>query len=394
MSMLLFPRRILRWAVPLALSLPVAVAAQPEDFAPESMDEAGIIRVTAGWKDRVFLVVADGGPGRIDVDRAIENPRALYRKRRVGCAVALGEGRHLLTTATIVGHGREVEIFDEHGEHLLAHVVGTDRFLDLALLRAVEDLPGTFEPLDWDNEPPAGEPCLVLGSAYGSSLSVTLGSMGGVIDVLAAGLPVRMHRVLAPIYPGDAGAPVLDDQGHFVGIITAVSRPRISPVLEEDGESLGFHEESAPAGAIGFAVPAEECRRAWMDLRDFGIVRRAYLGVHLPAADPNEAGARVLGVHPGSPAATAGLQPGDLITTFGRHYVTSGRQFCALVAMSVPGALVDVRLVRGNHEHVLPVSLGLARRQPGLHRLPAPMSQPVDSLPIGHPVTIESGAPR
>jgi S1-C subfamily serine protease len=328
------------------------------------------------------------------VDQALENPRALFRKRRVGCAVALGEGRHLLTTATIVGDGREVEIFDEHGRHVLAQVVGTDRFLDLALLRAVEDLPGSFAPLDWEQEPPAGEPCLVLGSAYGSSLSVTLGAMGGVIDVLVAGMPVRMHRVLAPIYPGDAGAPVLDDEGRFVGIVTAVSRPRVSPVLEEDGERLGLPGESAPAGAIGFAVPAEECRRAWMDLRDFGVVRRAYLGIHLPAGDPDEAGARVLGVHPGSPAARAGLEPGDLITTFGHHYVTSGRQFCALVAMSVPGSVVDLRLVRGNHEQVVPVALGLARRQPGLHRLPAPMSQPADSPAVGHPVILENDAPR
>jgi S1-C subfamily serine protease len=388
-------RRLLRAGAAILLVLPVAALASPEESAPDpSLDEDQILRVTEGWKERVFLVVADGGPARIEVDEVLENPRTLFRNRRVGCAVYLGDARYLLTTASVVGPGTEVEVFDEDGHHVLAQVVGVDRFLDLALLRTVERLPEAegLEDLSLDSEPPAGEPCLVLGNAWGSSLSATLGTTGGVIDVLAWGLPIRMHRVLAPIYPGDSGGPVIDEEGRFIGIITAVSRPRRPAVREDDASEIGIGPSDAPAGAIGFAVPAAECRRAWMDLHDFGVVRRAYLGVHLPAEEPNEAGARVLGVHPNSPAASAGLRAGDLITTFGDHYVTGGRQFCALVAASEPGSLVNVRLVRGSREHVVTVHLGLARRQPGLHRLPMPRSLPMDSLDV--PVMATDEAPR
>ncbi|MEZ5065162.1 MAG: S1C family serine protease [bacterium] len=373
-------RRLAPAAFGLVLLAAGEALAVADSGLPGTMDASRIQQVTSGWRERVLLVVADGGQGRVDIDQVIENPKALYRKRRVGCAVRV-EDRYLLTTASVAADASEVEIFDEHGRHVLAQVVGRDRFLDLALLRAVEPLEElTEEPLDWDREPIAGEACLVLGNAYGSSLSATLGTMGGILDVLAFGMPIRVHRVLAPIYPGDSGAPVLDEEGRFVGIVTGVSRPRVSPVLEAEGDRFGLHDPpDSPAGAIGFAVPAEECRRAWMDLRDFGVVRRAYLGVHLPPDEVEETGARILGVHPDGPAARAGIRAGDLITTYGRHYVTGGRQFCALVANSVPGETIDVRLVRGQHEQVLEVKLGLASRQPGLRLLPPPQRLPADS---------------
>lgn len=393
-------RTLRAWTPPSALLIGVLAPlceaeAAPDANLPQALTEQQIVDVTEGWRNRVFLVVADGGPpARVQVDRVLENPRSLFRKRRVGCAVYLGERRYLLTTASIVGRtDEEVEVFNEQGHNILARVVGVDRFLDLALLRSHDLLPGTesVPPLEEGREAPAGEACLVLGNAYGRSLSATLGSTGGVISVLASGMPIRLHRLVADIYPGDSGAPVLDHEGRFVGIVTAVSRTLRPPVLEDTGGELGFETTSDPAGMIGFAVPAHECRRAWMDLRDFGTLRRAYLGVdYLPDPNPEAMGARILRVHPNSPAERAGLLPGDLVTTFGSRFVADGRQFCALVASSTPGERVQVRLVRNQREMQASIELLAAKQRPGLRWKPVIRSNPLPAPTTSTPVTAEN----
>lgn len=333
------------------------------------MDAEAIHRVTQEWQNRVFVVVADGGPARVPVEEILANPKSLLRKRRVGCAVFLGEGQYLLTSASVTAGQTEVEIFDGHGRHVLARVVGADPFLDLALLEAMENLPdlAPLTALEFQEEPTRGLPCLVLGNAYGHSLSATLGKFGGTIEIQPGGVPTRAHRVAALIYPGDSGAPVVDAEGRFVGIVTGVSKPQRRPLREETGSDFSASEE--PAGNIGFAIPSRECRRAWMDLRDFGRVRRGFLGVRIAAGDEGN-GVLVLNVNPGGPAAVAGVKPGDLITKFGQLFVREARQLCAFVASEEPYRVVKTRIVRNGREHVLSVQIGVAQALPHIARVP------------------------
>jgi len=357
------------------------------------MDEDAIRRATEDWRGRVFLVVADAGPGHVPVRKVLENPRALYRQRRVGCAVFLGSGRHLLTTASVTSGGSEVEIFDADGRHVLARVVGSDRFLDLALLEAIEEIPGTdgLPPMDFGNEPVAGSPCLVLGNGYGRDLSVALGRLSGTIEISTGGVPTRAHRLSVQIYPGDSGALVLDADGNFAGLVTGVSAPGRHPVLEHSGEIQPEPQgDEPPAGGTGFAVPGRECRRAWMDLRDFGHVRRGYLGVHIASVDENGHGARILNVTPDGPAAAAGLRAGDLVTTFGDLFVRGARQLCAYVASAEPFTPVKVRVERDGHEQVVSLVVGVTSELPKMQHVPldqvAPMAGPSTNgaiLPVG-----------
>ena len=364
------PPRWLWFAGGVALFVTSPVAAN----SPPEMPPEAIQRVTEGWSHRVFLVVADGGSCRAGVHQVVQDPSTLFRKRRVGCAVYVGGERRLLTTASVVGRGDEVEIFSDDGKHMLARVVGSDPYLDIALIEAIDDLPNATA-FRWPEdavEPRAGVPCLVLGSAYGRSLSATLGRMGGTIEIEPGGLPVRAHRVLASIFPGDAGGPVLDEDGNFVGLVTGVSTPNRRPVLDAFGEIDLSANPSASAGTVGFAVPARECRRAWDDLAAFGRVRRGYLGIQIPPVAAEQGGVLVLHVAPGGPAARGGILPGDLITTFGGRFISSGKELCALVASTEPRRGVEMRLLRSGHEVVLAVDIDVARERPGLHRIPLP----------------------
>ena len=374
---------LLGWSTTTVLD---ARADQPEGEPPDG----DIRRVAEEWKDRVFLVVADAGPVRAPVEQVLRNPRVLYRKRRVGCAVYLEDRRYLLTTASVVRRSTEVEVFDDSGQHVLARVVGVDPHLDLALLEAVEDLPGTeaYEPLRPAESPPAGGACLVLGSAYGRSLSATLGTLGETVDIAPQTLPVLVRRVNAPIYPGDSGGPVLDPEGRFLGIVTAIAPQEHTGLPGEVADGEIRELRMRPASSSGLALPAGHCRQAWEDLRHHGHVKRGYLGVW--AARDDHGGARIREVVPGGPAEAAGIQAGDRITMFGHLNVTNPLQFCALVAGTTPRSRVDIRLIRGEYEHIISLTLGEAKRLPGRVVPPGPPAVS-PSTPVNEVVPVPNG---
>ena len=213
---------------------------------------------------------------------------------------------------------------------MLARVVGTDPYLDIALLEAIDDLPNA-SGFRWQEESRSRARDAVASCSAarsGRSLSATLGRIGGTIEIEPGGLPVRVHRVLAPIFPGDAGGPVLDESGNFIGL--ADRRLHAGPASgasTRSARSTSGEDPGARArGPWSFAVPAQECRRAWDDLAAFGRVRRGYLGIQIAPVAEEEGGVLVLHVMPGGPAQRSGILPGDLITTFGRHFISSGKE--------------------------------------------------------------------
>lgn len=357
-----------------------------EPGAPSLTYESDVARVAGGWKDRIFLVLADGGPCRVPIDQVIEKPSTLYRKRRVGCAVYLGERRLLLTTASVVRSNPQVEIFNEGGSHSIARVVGTDAVLDIALLEAEEHLPRTehLSELQISRVIEVGSECLVLGNAYGRSFSAVLGTLGDRVEIVQSGLPVQVLRVNAAFFPGDSGGAVLDWQGKLLGMITAISHPgHPGTGLRSEGE-ISLDEMPGPlAGDLGFAVPAEQLDRAWRDLREFGRVRRGFLGVTMSMGRQDEAGARILSVLPGSPAERAGIRAGDLVTGFGRSNVMTPRQLCAIVASSAPGFRADLQFQRGRVERFATVELSESLGAPGAPRdLRDPAHDPRPGMPL------------
>jgi S1-C subfamily serine protease len=155
---------------------------------------------------------------------------------------------------------------------------------------------------------------LIIGNPFGLGHSVTRGAISGLDRRLELGRePLGgLIQVDAPLHPGDSGALVADLRGEWLGLIR-------SGLAIPDAERTHDHD-------LGFAIPA--CDALWVagQLRTRGRVDRAYLGVRLdPGRSGDPPGARLDDVLDGTPAALAGLRPGDRVVALDGHAVLTPR---------------------------------------------------------------------
>lgn len=288
---------------------------------------------------RQFFPDEDGQGGRF------ESPST-------GSGFVVAAGGDILTNNHVIDGADEVFVrFGGEQREYRATVVGADPATDLALLRidpAGRKLPvlvfGDSDALE------VGAWAVAVGNPFGnleSTLTVGVVSAKGRGDLLIGGQTPRYQDFIqtdASINHGNSGGPLVDVRGRVVGVNTAIS---------ERGQG------------IGFAVPSNLARTVYGQLRDNGRVVRGYVGVWTEdlvtvvgeerAGEP-EAGVRVLKVAPGSPAAAAGLQPGDIITRFAGQPAGTNRQLQFRIAGAAPGVAVEVELSRGGRLQTLRVT--------------------------------------
>jgi serine protease Do len=154
----------------------------------------------------------------------------------------------------------------------------------------------------------------------------------------------------AAINKGNSGGPLFNMDGQVVGVNTAI----ISPT----GGSIG----------IGFAVPADTVTAVISQLKEFGQVKRGWLGVKIQSISedigeslgvPENTGALVAGVTPESPAAKGGIEPGDVILKFDGKDVTTMRGLPKLVAQAQIGKSVAVEVLRQGQKKTLTIAVGM-----------------------------------
>jgi S1-C subfamily serine protease len=179
-----------------------------------------------------------------------------------------------------------------------------------------------------------GEWAIAIGNPFGLDQTVTVGviSATGRSEVGVATYE-NFIQTDASINPGNSGGPLLNLRGQVVGINTAIV---------------------ATGQGIGFAIPINMVKRVVDQLVEKGKVVRGWLGIGLQPLSPELAqtlgatggGALVASTVPGSPAAAAGLQQGDVIVAYERTPVEDYRQLQRLVADSVVGHTVALQVLR------------------------------------------------
>jgi S1-C subfamily serine protease len=260
------------------------------------------------------------------------------RTRGSGSAVAITPDGFLLTSAHVVAGGDGVRATFHDGRVLGAEVRGRDPLSDLAVLRTHDGELAAAELGD-ASRLRVGQLVVAIGNPHGFGGSVT----AGVVSALGRSLPTRAGATMrvvddviqtdAALNPGNSGGALADSHGRVVGINTAVA-------------GIG----------LGLAVPINGVTREIVAslMRD-GRVRRAYLGIAggprpLPPRVARELGTRdgieIVEVVEGSPAAAAGLRPGDIVVAIDGEPVALPKDIQRRMLADAIGTPTHIELVR------------------------------------------------
>ncbi len=234
-----------------------------------------------------------------------------------GTGFVISEDGYLVTNYHVVENASSVKVTFEDGTKYTCTVVGYDSTNDIAVLLA-EDAEG-LHPLTIgkSSELKVGDPVVAIGNALGElSFSLTAGHVSGVDrQVTTDGSVLNMLQTDTAINSGNSGGPLFNALGEVVGITTA--------------KYSGTTSSGASIEGISFAIPLDDVIGIINDLKNYGYVTGAYLGVSV--SDVNSvaqqygvpAGAHVREVVKGYCAARAGVQEGDIIIELGGYTVNS-----------------------------------------------------------------------
>jgi serine protease Do/serine protease DegQ len=238
------------------------------------------------------------------------------KTQALGSGVIVDARRGLvLTNSHVVANAVEITVTLRDGRHLQAEVVGADPDTDVAVIKVpVESL--TALPTANSDAIRVGDFVVAIGNPFGLGQTVT----SGIISALGrSGLGIEGYEDFiqtdASINPGNSGGALVNLRGELVGINTAI--------FSQTGGNIG----------IGFAIPINMALQIMEQLVDKGAVERGSVGVSVQDLTPDLAsafgmekqqGAVVTSVVPGSPAANAGLQTGDVIIEINKKPVRNG----------------------------------------------------------------------
>jgi serine protease Do len=227
-------------------------------------------------------------------------------------------------------------------------VVGLDTETDIAVIKIAEDkLPAL--PFGDSDELKAGQLVMAFGSPLGLSNSVTLGVVGSVARQLEPESPMVYVQTDASINPGSSGGPLVDLRGRLVGINTLI--------VSQTGGSDG----------LGFAAPSNIVRTVYEQIRKAGRVRRGDIGTRAQTITsalaaglglPRDQGVVLSDVAPGSPAARAGLQAGDVVLALDGKPMENGRQYQVGLYRHYVGDVVMLEILRNGQTLKTPVAMG------------------------------------
>jgi serine protease Do len=256
--------------------------------------------------------------------------------RSLGSGFVIKQDGHIVTNNHVVAGATEIKVKLSDGRELPAKVVGRDPKTDLALLK-VEASRLPVIPLGNSGELQVGEAVMAIGNPFGLEQTVTTGIVSATGRVIGEGPYDNFIQTDASINPGNSGGPLINARGQAIGINTAI--------FTQTGGSVG----------IGFAIPVDLAKTVVTQLATSGHVVRGYLGVSIQPVTEDLAksfglagtsGALVSSVVAGSPAATAGVKPGDVITEYNGRTVARSEDLPRVVAESAVGREVPLTVIR------------------------------------------------
>ena len=276
----------------------------------------------------------------------------------------------IVTNNHVIANAEQISVTLSDNTTLAAHVVGRDSVSDLALLKI--DTKAPLPAAKWGDSANTrvGDWVLAIGNPFGLGGTVTSGIISATARDIHSGPYDDFLQTDASINRGNSGGPMFNLNGEVIGINTAIFSP--------SGGSIG----------IGFAIPSASARPIVDQLRATGKVERGWIGAHIqPVTDDiagaigldKSRGAMIASIDPGSPAAQAKLQPGDVILTYDSKAVDRSRQLPRLVAETAPDKLVKLSIWRDGKP--LEIELKVAALDPNRPVVTPPPPEPEKPKP-------------
>jgi serine protease Do len=293
------------------------------DFVPPTSLAPLIRAVEAGVVNITTVALRESGLGGM--------------KKATGSGFVLTPDGLVVTNNHVVAGARQIAVRLSDGREFAAEVVGRDASTDVALLRlsgaGLADLPAVY--LGDSDRLEVGDWVVAIGNPFGLDHSVAHGMISAKERVLGVGQFDDFIQTDALINPGNSGGPLFNMKGEVVGVTTAI-------ISQGQG--------------IGFAVPINLVKDLLPNLRENGKLERGWLGVVIN--DDGGNGERrapvVKDVYKESPAATAGIRPGDRLVAVNGRAIGSYLQLLRKVALLAPGTEAKLTLLReGTTKEVL-----------------------------------------
>ncbi len=255
----------------------------------------------------------------------------------LGSGVIVDAHRGLVITNNhVIDKADEIMVTLTDGRKLNAKLVGADPESDIAVIK-VDSNNLTEIPLADSDQLQVGDFVVAVGNPFGLGQTVT----SGIISALGrSGLGIEGYEDFiqtdASINPGNSGGALVNLKGELIGINTAILAP--------NGGNVG----------IGFAIPTNMANRIMQTLVEHGEVRRGVLGVTVQDLTHELAqafgltqtqGAVVTGIQPGSPAAKAGLEPGDIVLAINDKKVRNSMDVRNTVGLLGVNEKVDIQVL-------------------------------------------------
>lgn len=279
-----------------------------------------------------------------------EAPRPSRRQKEqaLGSGVIVSEDGYVMTSNHVIEGADEIKVELNGGKEYTAKVVGTDPATDTAVLKVeATGLPAVT--LANSDKLEVGDVVLAIGNPFGIGQTVTMGIVSatgrGELGIVAYEDFIQTD---ASINMGNSGGALVDAQGRLIGINTAI--------LSRTGGNQG----------VGFAIPVNMGRMVMERLIADGRVSRGYLGVNLQPLTPDlaerlefkdQGGALITEVMEGTPAAEAGIKPGDLVVEFNGKKVADYRQLRLMVSQTAPKTKAAFKVFRDGKTRTVNVTL-------------------------------------
>lgn len=348
--------------VVLAVTEPRSVSNEPTAFtnSPAQLQLSNTQIETA-----ITQTVEKVGPAVVTVIGTVPGQTTFFGRlpdgQSSGSGVIISSEGYIVTNNHVIENANDLSVILSDGTQLTAQVISTDIFADLAVLKADGQMPAVVTLGNSDNLK-SGETVIAIGSPLGEFRNtVTVGVISATGRMLDTGNGYFMEDLLqtdAAINQGNSGGPLVNLNGELVGINTLIVR--------------SGNGSNAVVEGLGFAVPSNTVSLIAQRIIETGYFARPYLGLNFQSVTPSIArrydlpaqwGAYVTNIDRNGPAAQAGLQRGDIITSIGEQDIDESNSYINTLFAHQPGDQITIKALRNGQEKTFEVTLGEARAQ-------------------------------